>query len=668
MKIAIHNSFIGQKYPAETELVRRICLAAENLGWEAIEVGSHCEIELFQPDFVLVTHFNTAKLSQFPTYGCMWNPPIFIDRYEDFIDSYDRNSKGKKKYRNILSYDSYLSSSNIISEWIRSEFNNTTKQFFIAPFYPSCNQTEYIAPDINEPKLVYIGSNWDGSRFKRLFQGLDSKINIQVYGSKWNYLKNIYRGNIPFDGVSVLNTLRQAGIGLCLHKQEHQDSETPSMRIFEIVASGAIAICGEHRFIREHFGNNVLYIDTCASIASQLEQISNHIDWIKNNQKEALKMSWRSHSIFLEQFTLEKLLLGIIPNHQKLIRDKGFIKSYKVPQSQTKQIEYIVRVGDRGLKMIKRCLDSIVNQSYSNIAVILVKYKEIEGLSEFLVEYNHKIKIKLVESEYTGFRSTQLKDGINAIAADYFGILDDDDTIHPNHAFSLISMLEKYEFAGVAYSGTIRCWEEQENLRTINKEIAYFEDFNIHKIAKFKNFIPLNSFVARSNLISNVYREDPKLNYAEDFFLILRLCQKSIFVFSYELTCEYNLRINREENASFEYESKTKDIRKNRHLVLTDPVSKALYQIFWDEYFVVLVNDPNNRFLLNQKQTKKIKISELKYTKPEKLLGAGKQPDSFSPYSFLRIIYLKLSNGGKFNQNPNFLNRVLIYLKKLIFE
>ncbi len=666
MKIAIHNSFAG-KPCAETELSRRICLAANNIDWQAIEVSDPIEINDFHPDFVLVMHFNTPKLWKFPTYGCMWNPPIFFDRYELLISELEKFSNTKKdaikmKYANVFTYDGYLSSSQKVDDWLHTHLSKTAKQFFIAPFFTSCNQTEYVAPSIQDPRLVYVGINWDGARFKQLFQGLDSKEFMEVYGNKWNYLKKSYKGVLPFDGVSVLDTLRRAGVGLCLHKTEHRDAETPSMRIFEIVASGAIAICGEHKFIRNAFGDTVLYVDTNAGIDEQIRQISNHIDWIKNYPQAALAMSEQAHAIFLKSYTFEQLLLGIVPHHQDLIQKKGFVKSNFEPQFLPKQIQFIVRIGDHNLSMIKRCLDSIVNQTYGNVAVILVQYKEVVGLSELLQEYTRLIPIKLIISECTGFRSSQLKDGIKAVTSPYFGILDGDDIIFPNHAFVLIELLEKYEFAGVAYSGAIKVLEDNNS---IDKELAYFQDFDLKKIAQFQKFFTSNSFIARSILDVDIYKEDPKLAVAEDFFLVLQLCQKSIFVFSYETTCEFYWRINNIDNATLSYNNLIKIDLKKPVLKDIDQVTNRLLEMFWNEDFIQVINGDSylREVPLIKPEIKKVKLSEYRFSKSEKLLGAEKNVSSFSIYNFLRTVYLRLSKGGNFNKNPNLIGRFLVFIK-----
>jgi hypothetical protein len=161
LKIAIHNHYAGQQV-AETEFSQRICLAARNIGWEAIEVTSSAEINLCKPDFVIALAFRTPKLTRFPTYGSMVTPPAFFGHDAQFI-------------KNILSYDGYLCSSEHIEKWLKDILYLTRKNCFIAPWYTSSHLVPYSRPQLEAPRLLYAGTNWDGPRFGELFTRLDSK-------------------------------------------------------------------------------------------------------------------------------------------------------------------------------------------------------------------------------------------------------------------------------------------------------------------------------------------------------------------------------------------------------------------------------------------------------------------------------------------------------------
>lgn len=543
MRVAVHNYYAGQEV-AETEFSRRICLAASTLGWEAAEIASSSEIKDYKPDFVLALHFRTPKLTQYATYGSMVTPPVFFARDDQFV-------------KNVLSYDGYLSSSNDISSWLRDILYCTSKSHFIAPWYTSCHQVPYRTPRITEPRLVYAGTNWDGARFKELLQQLDAKSYLDVYGPKaaWSHIQYSYRGVLPFDGCSILNALHEAGVGLCLHREEHCAAGTPSTRIFEIAASGAIAICQEHPFIREAFGDSVLYIETGADVAKTISQISEHIEWIKENQDQALQLSKRAYNIFSENYTLERLLTNIGHLHQGLLVRKGFVVKANKRTEPAEAVQFIIRVGDRDAKRIERALESLASQTEGPVGAIIVQYRNVPGLNELLDKYSESLSIKLVESLPTGFRSSQLWDGLRCISSKYFGILDDDDLIYPNHVHSLLQLLDSHEDCGLAYSGAVQVWESRDDLprsfppRPVEQsQLAYFEPFDLNRLVALDNFITSNAFIAKSYLLKDL-GEDPHLPVLEDLFLLLRLSQRTNCAFSFEATAEFSWRGDRGSDA-----------------------------------------------------------------------------------------------------------------------
>jgi glycosyltransferase involved in cell wall biosynthesis len=659
MRVAIYNSFFGQDY-AEKELALRICLAGEKLDWEMLETGSSNQIRNFNPDFVLALHFSSPKITGFPTYGCMWNPPTFFKEYDKSIDKIGHS------LRNILSYDAYLSSSKLMDQWINKTLTNKDKKHFIAPFYTSCNQTYYCPPKIDNPLLMYIGTNWDGCRFKELFKKLDSYEFMAIYGihSGWKYLKQSYKGTLPFDGTSVLRSLNEAGIGLCLHKEKHCEFSIPSMRIFETVASGALAICGDHPFIRENFGDCVLYLNSNLNDIQKGEQIYEYVDWIRTNKNKALEMSRAAHEIFCKNFSLETLLQNLIPFHEKLIEQKGFIlPSINTQYSIENQVQFIVRVGGRSSTTIKRALDSIANQSYKNIAVILIQYNDIPDLDNILDSYQGRISIKVIRSCQTGYRSTQLFDGINALSSKYFAILDDDDVIHPNHVSLLVSILENNAQVDVAYSGSIcvlelvgnKCPEDTFE----SSSLAFFEPFDILKIANFNNFITSNSYVAKTSSIRDAFCKDPELVVSEDFFLILSLCEKSVFKFSFEATCEFYWRKDNSDNATFDGgEAYISPVWLN--------AGKRLLDLFWDKEFLYKTTSLSGKTIYKSK-----KLREMRYLKNKQIIVPLTEKQfqlPFPIFNFFKSVYLMFTGGGVSNSSPSFFAKIIIKLKYFIFR
>jgi hypothetical protein len=540
MKVAIQNPFAGQPV-AETELSQRIYLAARRLGWSAAEVHTATDLKAFRPDFVIALHNNSPKLAEFPTYGCMWNPPSFFEGTAPFV-------------KHVLTYDGYLTSSRTIDRWLHQLLYTTPKRYFTAPFYTSCPATSFQPPHLDNPQLAYLGSNWDGSRFHDLFTGLDRLEFMQIYGNPegWQHLRFAYKGALPYDGSSVLNTLNQAGVGLCVHRSEHRQTALPSMRIFEIVASGAVAICTDHPFIRSTFAETVLYIEPDTDAERQIEQIVEHMQWIRMNPKSALEMSTQAHQIFSEHYTLEKLLLGILPCHQQLIAQKGLISvSVSDRPSPASAVEYIIPARKQSHTQLH--LEQLSQQTYPHLAATIVTPPQSrEWVDSLLQSYTDRISFKVLESD-PDYRSTALWTGLQNLSAAYFALLDAPGVIYPNHVQTLVSLLEKHPAIGVAYAGNLQPLLSEITAETpaeltaappkdtsveLGLELGLFQPFHLDQFLKFDWSIAPHSFIARRSLLDSVLLQDPQLNAHEALCLLLHLAQRTQFLFSYELTCE----------------------------------------------------------------------------------------------------------------------------------
>jgi hypothetical protein len=519
MKIAIQNPFAGQLV-AETELSRRLYRAASNLGWQAAEVHTAAEIRSIHPDFVIALHNNSPKLAEFPTYGCMWNPPSFFEGTEPFV-------------QHVLTYDGYLTSSIVLERWLHQLLYPTPKRYFTAPFYTSCPQTVFRPPDLAQPHLMYLGSNWDGPRFQALFAGLDEREFMQVYGNPvgWTHLRSAYRGPLPYDGEMVLKALHQAGVGLCLHRAEHRQAALPSMRIFEIVAAGAVALCSEHPFIRSAFGDTVLYFDPDRPIPEQLQQIDDQMQWIRSHPQTAIEMAAAAHQIFASHYTLETLLQGILPQHQALLARKGFVRTE--PAQPT--VELLLRVSQP--EALPALLAQVAQQTYTNLSVTVISSQpQSEPLP---LESPLDRPLKRLHVSPDADRSTGLWQGLNAIEADYFALLDETGLLYPNHLHTLVALLEQHPEAGVAYAGSLSTESPlPEESNPVSSPIAQFQPFQLERFLRFEQPIAPHSFLSRRSLLDATLLQDPQLNEHDILCLLFHLAQRSRFLFSYELTCE----------------------------------------------------------------------------------------------------------------------------------
>jgi phosphoglycerol transferase len=554
LRIAVLNSWPNLEYSAEREFIARLKIACLNLGWTCTEAVTSEDILNADPDCVIVTHEYSPKLTRIPTIGLLWSPPDF------YCDDPSR-------IRNILSYDGYLAGSESVREYLGDLLFSTRKNSPISDwnFLPTAPRTKFRPPNLINPNLFYAGVNWDGSRHGKLFKGLRARLPVAFYGdpAKWARYGAAYKGIIPFDGVSIFDRINEAGVALCLHRDEHLKHDVPSMRIFEAAAASAVIITESSNFSKRNFGDSVLYIDQDASLTDRISQVSAHFEWIRSHPNEAQALATQSHTIFNKDFSLETLLAQL-PAFLQGVREAGYYSKGFNDNTRTK-VEVIVRIGGRDLYFIQRCLDSLSEQSHENLGLILVSYRDVPCLDTLLEKYKARFtSIKRISSESTGFRSTSLWDGLRALDGMYFCNLDDDDTVHPNHISSLVSLLETHSDYHVVYSGCIQVQDEpghyykQINFNgqvkkeiKENRNLIFFDQFNRKRFLHSDNFILSNSWLARKSSLNLEIRDliDPKFIVSEDVYLYLLFLRRGDFLFSWRATANWHWRSTSKDNS-----------------------------------------------------------------------------------------------------------------------
>lgn len=92
-------------------------------------------------------------------------------------------------------------------------------------------------------------------------------------------------------------------------------------------------------------------------------------------------------------------------------------------------------------KYLSKCLDSVINQSYSNIEIVLVDDGSRDNSGNICDEYSNKDKrIKVIHKENGGVSSAR-NTGIDNATGNYVTFIDSDDIIHPDYVKKLVANL-----------------------------------------------------------------------------------------------------------------------------------------------------------------------------------------------------------------------------------
>lgn len=181
-------------------------------------------------------------------------------------------------------------------------------------------------------------------------------------------------------------------------------------------------------------------------------------------------------------------------------------------------------------KYMDRCIESIINQTYKNLEIILVNDGSTDLSGKKCDEWAQKDdRIKVIHKENGGVSSAR-NAGIDIATGDYIGFVDSDDLLERNMYEILIKDIKKYDVK-------ISCCQMQT--KSIDGTIAAVDNASSNLFAKmdivngffFNNFIrgfivsPCNKIIAKDILIDNNIRFK-KYALAEDFLFIFEVLTK----------------------------------------------------------------------------------------------------------------------------------------------
>lgn len=256
-------------------------------------------------DFAISFHYDTPKFLNIPTFLWVANPLEFMHLRGD--------------YRSVLlhhlrAYDDYLyNGSDTLSAHIRNVVGSEWKDTGLEMF-PSCSRSAMISPKPAEKltsdsarKVFYCGVNWErgidrAGRAQGLLDILQERNAADFYGpnklegiSPWEGFSS-YKGEIPFDGVSMGRVMQDYGAVLAVSSPAHIKSRTSSSRVFEGVAAGVPVISDENAHVRKHFGDLVYYFkgnteeERAASILAALDEINGNPSEARRRVIEAQRL------------------------------------------------------------------------------------------------------------------------------------------------------------------------------------------------------------------------------------------------------------------------------------------------------------------------------------------------------------------------------------------
>ena len=174
-------------------------------------------------------------------------------------------------------------------------------------------------------------------------------------------------------------------------------------------------------------------------------------------------------------------------------------------------------------KYIKKAINSVLNQTYKNIELIVVEDCSTDNTLKFikgLQKSDLAFPINLVQHKENVGAGLSRRDGIKASTGDFIMLLDADDWLNKDYIEHLVDK-QKETDADIVGGGITYCYEDTDKFKTetfgttVSEGFQKFMDYNDGKI------VFLNNKIVRSTMYDTVEYCDRR--YVEDTPVIMKL-------------------------------------------------------------------------------------------------------------------------------------------------
>ena len=267
-------------------------------------------------------------------------------------------------------------------------------------------------------------------------------------------------------------------------------------------------------------------------------------------------------------------LVGIKGNHSF---QQGVLQNTDsaISNSWSEELPLIsVIVRTVGRPELSEALQSIANQTYSNIEVILI---DARGTNQLTVgDFTSKIKIRIISKNITLNRPAAANVGLKAVSGKYFCFLDDDDLLLPTHIDDLFQHLVLSD-APAAYSIVEMFNEKSESLCLFNYQ------FSFEKLV-LSNYIPNLALLFKREVIQQGCLFDIGFSVYEDWDFLIQVALLGDFLFVDKLGGVY--RNNNSSGVFFDH---------NKTLFFRKKIYAKWIEILPNDQFNRLINTFSNQ-------------------------------------------------------------------------
>jgi glycosyltransferase involved in cell wall biosynthesis len=216
-------------------------------------------------------------------------------------------------------------------------------------------------------------------------------------------------------------------------------------------------------------------------------------------------------------------------------------------------------------KLINSCLNSLKNQTYTNIEIIVVDNSSEDNTLDIARRFTNLIYT------YSPERSSQINYGVKMSSGKYIYRVDSDFILDPNVIMEAVNLAESNNYAAILIHNTsdpsVSYWAK---VRKFERDMYEYEDLNVAV-----RFI-------RKDIFLSIGGFDPELNYGEDYDLHNRIIQKYAIgkIHSKEMHLgEYKSLLEIAKKNYYYGKSASKFLRKNklRGVKQVNPIRRTFF-------------------------------------------------------------------------------------------
>lgn len=174
-------------------------------------------------------------------------------------------------------------------------------------------------------------------------------------------------------------------------------------------------------------------------------------------------------------------------------------------------------------KYIEKAINSVLNQTYKNIEIIVVEDCSTDNTLKIIKDLQKtdtSFPINLVQHKENVGAGLSRRDGINSSTGDFIMLLDADDWLNKDYIEHLVDK-QKETDADIVGGGITYCYEDTDKFKTetfgtaVSEGFQKFMDYNDGKV------VFLNNKIVRSTMYDTVEYCDRR--YVEDTPVIMKL-------------------------------------------------------------------------------------------------------------------------------------------------